>query len=107
MMDPNALNHDVIQAAGIDQEEIALFQKWTDRSTQDVDYSHLSPAPYVALNDPVRMKAQSPGEQAIRDGRVAAFTVAGGQGNCLGYDGPKGESPSYTCSAKTTFSIVC
>ena len=95
MMDPNALNHDVIQAAGIDQEEIAaLFQKWTDRSMQDVDYSNLSPAPYVALNDPVRMKAQSLGEQAIRDGRVAAFTVAGGQGTRLGYDGPKGEFPA-------------
>ena len=36
MMDPNALNHDVIQAAGIDQEEIAALFKWTDRSTQDV-----------------------------------------------------------------------
>lgn len=34
--------------------------------------------------------AQQAGEAAIRDGRVAAFTVAGGQGTRLGYDGPKG-----------------
>ena len=53
MMDSNALNHDVIQAAGIDQEEIAaLFQKWTDRSMQGVDYSHLSPSFLCGLKRP-------------------------------------------------------
>lgn len=33
------------------------------------------------------------GEHLIRDGCVAAFTVAGGQGTRLGYDGPKGRFP--------------
>ena len=52
------------------------------------------PAPFPAAPTSefaeLYMKARERGEAAIRDGRVAAFTVAGGQGTRLGFDGPKG-----------------
>jgi UDP-N-acetylglucosamine/UDP-N-acetylgalactosamine diphosphorylase len=47
-----------------------------------------------ASPDPARRelyeRAQRAGVQAVREARVAAFTVAGGQGTRLGFDGPKG-----------------
>jgi UDP-N-acetylglucosamine/UDP-N-acetylgalactosamine diphosphorylase len=39
-------------------------------------------------------KAKKTGEKLLREGKVAAFTVAGGQGTRLGWDGPKGSYPA-------------
>jgi UDP-N-acetylglucosamine/UDP-N-acetylgalactosamine diphosphorylase len=38
-------------------------------------------------------RAEAAGRAALQAGRVAAFTVAGGQGTRLGFDGPKGTFP--------------
>src|SRR5687768_5638240 len=51
------------------------------------------------------LKAKSAGEAALRDGRVAAFTVAGGQGTRLGYDGPKGTFPVTPLKEKPLFQV--
>jgi len=45
------------------------------------------------------------GEAAISQGKVAALTVAGGQGTRLGYDGPKGSFPISPIKGKTLFRI--
>ncbi|MBU0616295.1 MAG: UTP--glucose-1-phosphate uridylyltransferase, partial [Planctomycetes bacterium] len=45
--------------------------------------------PGPELHDRYRV-AREVGAAAIRAGKLAAFTVAGGQGTRLGYDGPKG-----------------
>ncbi|MES2696706.1 MAG: UDPGP type 1 family protein, partial [Verrucomicrobiota bacterium] len=50
-------------------------------------------------------KAKAKGEEALRAGRVAAFTVAGGQGTRLGYDGPKGTFPVTPVKKKTLFQV--
>lgn len=50
-------------------------------------------------------KARVRGEELIREGAVAAFLVAGGQGTRLGYDGPKGEYPVTPIRKKPLFQV--
>ncbi len=49
--------------------------------------------------------AKATGEAALRAGRVAAFTVAGGQGTRLGYDGPKGTFAVTPLRKKSLFQV--
>jgi len=87
------------QAADIDLDEVAALTEKLIRAPEDegTDLAgSLEPADYVPLpdresGDPALWReAREKGEEALRAGRVAAFTVAGGQGTRLGYDGPKG-----------------
>jgi UDP-N-acetylglucosamine/UDP-N-acetylgalactosamine diphosphorylase len=50
-------------------------------------------------------KAKKRGLQLVRDGKVAAFLVAGGQGTRLGYEGPKGEFPVTPIKNKPLFQV--
>jgi UDP-N-acetylglucosamine/UDP-N-acetylgalactosamine diphosphorylase len=45
------------------------------------------------------------GEEAIRNGKVAAFTVAGGSGTRLGFEGPKGTFAISPIQNKTLFQL--
>ncbi|MCP3968635.1 MAG: UDPGP type 1 family protein [Lentisphaerae bacterium] len=69
----------------------------------------LSPAPYFPL-EPEDKKQQklyqqafAAGEKLMHTGKVAALTVAGGQGTRLGFDGPKGTYPIAPVSKKSLF----
>lgn len=50
-------------------------------------------------------KADERGLELLRQGKVAAFLVAGGQGTRLGYDGPKGEYPVTPIKDKPLFQV--
>ena len=70
----------------------------------------LGPAPIVSVprTDEERARAreaQEIGEQKIREGKVAALVVAGGQGTRLGFPGPKGAFSIGPVSGKCLFQI--
>lgn len=66
----------------------------------------IEPAPYYELDgDWDREHFRSCGEELIRGSKVACFTVAGGQGSRLGYDGPKGCYPCSCVNQKPLFQI--
>ncbi|MBL9154787.1 MAG: UDPGP type 1 family protein [Verrucomicrobiales bacterium] len=89
------------QAGEIDLDEVDhLFDTLVRHpgAGNDAIAEGLSPAEFIPLpdrgGDAARWaEAAAAGEAALRAGRVAAFTVAGGQGTRLGFDGPKGTFP--------------
>ena len=100
------------QAATIDLQEVAQLVEAHVLGAHEggVNLEGLEPAPHIALpengGDPAAWEAaRAAGAAAIAAGRVAAFTVAGGQGTRLGYDGPKGTYPVTPVSKKTLFQV--
>jgi UDP-N-acetylglucosamine/UDP-N-acetylgalactosamine diphosphorylase len=99
------------QAAEIDLAEIArLKTELIDGGAGALDLAGLEPAPYERRPENGGdagewAAATAEGEAALRAGRVAAFTVAGGQGTRLGYDGPKGTYPVTPVTAKSLFQV--
>jgi len=96
----------------VDLEEVARLVEALVLSHQQEaeDFSLLEPAPYISHpasgGDPEQWKqAAVAGEEALRNGQVAAFTVAGGQGTRLGYDGPKGTFPVTPVQGKPLFAV--
>lgn len=74
-------------------------------------FDDMTPAPFTPLpkngGDPgLWDEARSVGEAAIRAGRVATFTPAGGQGTRLGYDAPKGTFPVTPIAKKPLFQVL-
>ncbi len=78
------------QIATLDPKSLAQCAKALTEAAEPPDSSK-GKAPKVAvLKGKALQAAVEAGEKELRNGRVAALLVAGGQGSRLGYDGPKG-----------------
>lgn len=109
---PEAQRRLLDEAAEIDLAEIERLTRTllAPGATSGVNLEGLAPAPYE--KHPAHggdagawAKAKAAGEEALRAGKVAAFTVAGGQGTRLGYDGPKGTFPVTPVRRKPLFQV--
>ena len=112
-LEPAARQRLLDEAAEIDLAEIDRLNRTLvaqERRGRGQSRRAWSPAPYEARpengGDAAEWgAARAAGEAALRAGRVAAFTVAGGQGTRLGYDGPKGTFPVTPVKQKTLFQV--
>lgn len=111
-LDADAKARLIAQAETIDLVEVNTLVDEHVKGAHDssLNLDGLEPAPYEALpvngGDPAKWQAAwDAGSAAIQAGRVAAFTVAGGQGTRLGYDGPKGTYPVSPVTEKTLFQV--
>lgn len=109
---PEARQRLLDQAAEIDLAEIGRLTRTllASHAAAGVNLEGLAPAPYEPRpengGDPgAWARAKAAGEEALRAGRVAAFTVAGGQGTRLGFDAPKGAFPVTPVRRKPLFQV--
>jgi len=99
----------------IGQLDLAKIDSWVadyvKKPASEVISGDILPAPYYNLepsdNEQSRKytEAVKLGRDLIRQGKVAAFVVAGGQGTRLGFDGPKGDFPISPVKNRTLFQI--
>jgi UDP-N-acetylglucosamine/UDP-N-acetylgalactosamine diphosphorylase len=109
---PEAQQNLLAEAAEIDLAEVDRLNRTlvTAVAPAAVNLDGLAPAPYEKRPEhggsaTEWRRAKDTGEMALRAGRVAAFTVAGGQGTRLGFDGPKGTFPVTPLKQKTLFQV--
>lgn len=102
------------QIRGIDWDAIPALVKTyvTAKPAADISPEDIEPAPYYPRDFTApgrgwnREKYEVMGEDLLRQGKVAAFTVAGGQGTRLGFDGPKGAYPGGAVTNKPLFACL-
>ena len=102
----------IAQLESIPWDEIpALIDEYVRTAPEFELPGDVAPAPYYPYDAKSSVRswdeasALEAGQQLIRDGKVAAFVVAGGQGTRLGYNGPKGCYPAGAITGKPLFAF--
>lgn len=99
-LDEAQQNSLLTEIEGVDWPEVAaLVKSHVLDSPEFKTPDSIEPVPWYPYEETqaVRAKyieAKRIGEQLVKDSKVAAFTVAGGQGSRLGWDAPKGTFPA-------------
>lgn len=84
------------QIAAIDFEQLSKLAMQAKQPAAQIDVPAVQPIPALSLGEvePAAVQAaEATGLEALRQGRVAAVLVAGGQGSRLGFEHPKGMFP--------------
>ena len=108
-LDPQARGALAAQARHIDLSALRRMYERT-RQLAAPGSRTLAPAPVERLpecggSSERRAAASKRGEELLRDGRVGAMVVAGGQGTRLGFDGPKGVFPLGPATGRALFAL--
>ena len=99
-----ALTRFLNQINSLPLEELADMLAQTS-SQKSRDLSVLTPPNVIRYDTASAVDFRAAGEEMIRRGQVAAFTVAGGQGTRLGWRGPKGTYPATVVTGKPLFRV--
>jgi len=100
------------QVDALDLEALpGLIDKYVHSDAHFEVPDEVEPAPYYPRDPASPVKpwdaaaARKAGDELIAAGKVACFTVAGGQGTRLGYNGPKGCYPTSCVTEKSLFEL--
>ena len=92
-------------AGAINFRKIQKYYKIAKTENKPINFSLLEPSDYVKQNDERREKFYQLGSEALKSGKVAFLTVAGGQASRLGFDLPKGCFRISPITQKSLFQI--
>ena len=100
-------NQRTVLLSQIEELDLAMVTRLASQADDgaNVDFATIEPAPFRAIGDATLPSFRAAGEELLRGGRVAAFTVAGGQGTRLGWRGPKGSYPATVVTGKPLFRV--
>lgn len=85
--------------------ETQVKQKSAIALPRDIQPAQAYPRQADAARRKLYDDAEQRGHELLRQGKIGAFLVAGGQGTRLGYDGPKGEFPVTPIKSKPLFQV--